>query len=85
MAKGVNKVVNEADRIHPYLYCDKCSRLSPIKTTSLGYYECMVCSLVIIPAKGGGRKVLFTTVEASIRGLPVVHPEQDDPDGFGGI
>jgi ribosomal protein S27E len=84
MGEIEKKMVNEADRVHPYLYCDKCKHLSPIKTNTLGYYECMVCSLVIIPSKGGGRTVLFTRAEAAVRGLPVVHLGPDDPDGFGG-
>jgi len=85
MGEIKKKMVNEADQVHPYLYCSKCARLSPIKISTLNYYECMVCDLVIIPAKGGGRKVLFTTAEASVRGLPVVRHERDDPEGFGGM
>ena len=55
----------------PYYFCTKCEHLCPVKETDTGYMECMVCGLTIVE-EHGGRRVLFSTEEARIRGLPVV-------------
>lgn len=58
---------NTEQLLWPYLFCDKCKKLSPVRTNDIGVEFCMDCNSFCV-----GVRVIFSPDEARVRKLTVL-------------
>ena len=57
----------------PYLFCDKCKKLSPVKTNNIGVEVCLDCNSLC-----AGVRVIFSSDEARVRKLTVLRRKEKE-------